>query len=307
LLAWLLLFVVLGVALGVPLFSAWVASALASHHGASKELAAGAALLVFPVLPVLWDLLSLPGRGPNGTRTPRRLKLPARMLLRTWGLSLAFLGALLLLWPRELFTALQAKADWMLPSTGSARVESTRGVLFATANGFEKAYASIVSQRPTAEVPKSLPAEVPQPPPPKPEEEEEDSQAFIAWKEDPNAPRPGRVAAEATPPPPRNDVEPRPPPAPPPPPPAGVRILSPTSLSEVRGRFLVELEIAEGLQTQVNLLNLSTFVLKPCYPVHGERTYACTAVGRARYRVEVSAGPREFLPSLAATVEVMGR
>jgi hypothetical protein len=86
-----------------------------------------------------------------------------------------------------------------------------------------------------------------------------------------------------------------------------VRILSPLPYAEVQGRFLVELEIAEGLQTQVNMLNLSTSVLKPCYPVHGEQTYACTAVGRARYRVEVSAGPREFLPSLAAQVEVMGR
>jgi hypothetical protein len=132
-------------------------------------------------------------------------------------------------------------------------------------------------------------------------------EAAISWKPEPNAPQPERGTAEATRPAPRNDIELRPPPAPLPSAPAGVRILSPTSLSEVQGRFLVELEIAEGLQTQVNLLNLSTYVLKPCHPVHSERTYACTAVGRARYRVEVSAGPREFLPSLAASVEVMGR
>jgi hypothetical protein len=38
-----------------PLFAAWVASSIAARSGGSMRVAAASALLVFPVVPALWE------------------------------------------------------------------------------------------------------------------------------------------------------------------------------------------------------------------------------------------------------------
>jgi hypothetical protein len=311
LLAWLLLLLVLGVALALPLLGAWAGSALAIQHGASALLAAAAGLLLFPVLPVVWDLLSAPGRKADGTRAPRRLKLPARLLLRTWALHLAFLGAMLVLYPQPLFTALTTRGDWMLPPSDgdSAMVRGTRRFLSTTAQGLERAHASVRGQS------APLPGSEPSPPSvagtgtgSREQPDEEDSEVAISWQPEPKPPEPRPGALRLPPDSPRYEV---PPPAPPTlkpeAPKTGVRIIDPQPQAQVKGRFLVELENPEKLETQVTITSETTRVMHFCTKVHGDRVWACSALGRGNFLVRVLAGKRSHLPTPVADLEVVGQ
>ncbi len=211
-LSWLLILAVLAMAVALPLLGAWVASTLVVHQEAPRELAVAAALGLALVLPLAWELYSLPRRRADGTRPKRWLRLRSRLLLRTWALNLAFLAGALLLSPRSVFTALSTRGDWMLPPTGGAAVETTRRILFAAADGVEWAYVlatdnpyrdQLIAVAPAppprpASVPLPEPAEIPEPPPPAPGEDpfEGDSDVIISWKTESPKPEPPSVSQE---------------------------------------------------------------------------------------------------------------
>ncbi|MDB4928716.1 MAG: hypothetical protein JWM10_1200 [Myxococcaceae bacterium] len=123
-LLWLALVVV------VPLLGAWVASSLAAHAGASTRLALASGLLLFPVLPVLWESFAAWRRARKAPGRKRFLTLTDRLVLRTLFVSLLFVGVLLARDPRRAFEALNGRGDWMLDGRHDRRAESARRGLF---------------------------------------------------------------------------------------------------------------------------------------------------------------------------------
>jgi hypothetical protein len=98
----------------------WLASSLVSLAGGPAELACVGGLLLFPVLPVWWEKRATDAwhaRLRRATRLlPKKRPLTAftRVALRTVAINLAFVGALLALWPQVAFTALVTRGDWFL-------------------------------------------------------------------------------------------------------------------------------------------------------------------------------------------------
>lgn len=120
---WLALVVV------APLAAAWVASSLAAHAGASTRLALASGLLVFPVLPLLWEAFAV-WRRSRRPATKRFLTLADRLVLRTLAVSFVFVGALLARDPQRAFVALNGRGDWMLDGRHDRRAETARRALF---------------------------------------------------------------------------------------------------------------------------------------------------------------------------------
>src|SRR5262245_51016328 len=78
-----------------PLFGFWLASSLAAYHNASQWLSLLVGLLLFPILPVGWDLLyawRLRRRQYDG---PRYLTGVDRLVLRTLIINGLFLGGMM--------------------------------------------------------------------------------------------------------------------------------------------------------------------------------------------------------------------
>ncbi len=123
-LAWTALVVV------APLAAAWVASSLAAHAGGSASAAAASGLLVFPGLPVAWELLSAWRRRRQAKPARRFLTLTDRLVLRTLAVSLALVGALMARGPQRVFVALNSRGDWMLDGLHAPAHESIRRGLF---------------------------------------------------------------------------------------------------------------------------------------------------------------------------------
>jgi transglutaminase-like putative cysteine protease len=90
-----------------PLLTAWLVSSLATWLGGPRWVAFVAMVLVFPVLPLLWQ-----------TRATQ--KTLAGLVLRTLFVSAVFLGGLLWLWPTESFLALSRRGDWFLDGTSAS-------------------------------------------------------------------------------------------------------------------------------------------------------------------------------------------
>ncbi len=123
-LAWVALVV------AAPLAAAWVASSLAAHGGGSVRAAAASGLLVFPVLPALWEAASAWRRSRRGNPRPRVLTLVDRMVMRTLAVSLTLIGALLARDPQRAFVALNSRGDWMLDGRHDAGAEAARRRVF---------------------------------------------------------------------------------------------------------------------------------------------------------------------------------
>lgn len=128
------------VTLAVPLFAVWIASSLAAYRLGMPELAAGAGLLLFPVLPLAWDLIGEVRRRRRGDERERILTRSDRILVRTFVLSSLFLGTMLLALPREAFEATSARGDWFLDSARGTWVEPVRDGLHRGAMGLEWLY-----------------------------------------------------------------------------------------------------------------------------------------------------------------------
>lgn len=119
-----------------PLTAAWIASSLAAHNGGSIRLAVGSALLLFPVLPLLWEGVSEWRSRRKTKKKPPFLTLTDRLVLRTLTVSLLFVGVLLWRKPQSVFESLNSRGDWMLDGKTDPRSASIRRVIFRTANRF---------------------------------------------------------------------------------------------------------------------------------------------------------------------------
>lgn len=127
-----------------PALGVWLASSLVCLHGGPRELALFGGVLLFPVLPVAWELRAtsawkkkVGARKQLGAPPKRALTAVDRLVLRTLFVNLAFLAALLVWFPKTAFTALATRGDWFISERHQPWADDLRKVLFASASGLE--------------------------------------------------------------------------------------------------------------------------------------------------------------------------
>lgn len=131
-----------------PLLGVWVASTLAIYLNGPLWAACLVGGLLFPLLPFLWDARATSRFNKRQAARKDADKAPAqrwltfwdRMTLRTLTINLMFLGALLMTFPAEGFTALSTRGDWMLSGSQTVRAQTAREVLFGAASKLEWLY-----------------------------------------------------------------------------------------------------------------------------------------------------------------------
>lgn len=118
-----------------PILGAWLASSLIAYTNGPVWLAAFSGILLFPLIPVIWDLWRSRNR-----KAPGVLTWGDRITLRTLILNVAFIACLLALRPQMSFLALSTRGDWMLEGQQGQATEIARQSLFKLANGLEWLY-----------------------------------------------------------------------------------------------------------------------------------------------------------------------
>ncbi len=118
-----------------PVLGVWLASSLVAYINGPKLLTVFSGILLFPMLPVLWDM-----RGRKKGKGAGTLTLGDRITLRTLTLNLVFLGLLLALRPQTSFLALSTRGDWFLDGMQGPQVELARSGLFTAASRLEGLY-----------------------------------------------------------------------------------------------------------------------------------------------------------------------
>ncbi len=128
---------------GTPVLGVWLASSLIAYHNGITWLPVVAGVLLFPILPLLWEWRASSRRKRKESPKPRMLTFLDRLTLRTFFLSFLFIGALLAFYPKTAFLALSVRGDWMLQNTSSKPAELTRQTLFKIADGLEWLYLAM--------------------------------------------------------------------------------------------------------------------------------------------------------------------
>ena len=122
-----------------PLLGIWLASSLVAFINGPTLLAVASGILLFPLVPILWDLSgSRKRKRRNGALTWRD-----RITLRTLVLNLTFIALLLTLRPETSFLALSTRGDWFLDSFQNPKAELARQTLYRVANTLEGLYLSV--------------------------------------------------------------------------------------------------------------------------------------------------------------------
>jgi transglutaminase-like putative cysteine protease len=128
-----------------PLLGVWLGSSLVSYYGGPAELAVAAGVLLFPVLPVLWDARSTVKWREKQAKTKliagkpkqRSMKAFDRIVVRTLVINLLLMIGLVVWFPKVAFSALATRGDWFLPDRQDETTQTFRGALFASAAGLE--------------------------------------------------------------------------------------------------------------------------------------------------------------------------
>src|SRR5262250_1701169 len=88
---------------GTPLVGFWLASSLAAYLGAPSWIAWVAGLLMFPIIPGVWEVRAYAYRRPESKPWFSPLD---RLSLRTFAVGLAFLVLMLCAFPQTAFVSL---------------------------------------------------------------------------------------------------------------------------------------------------------------------------------------------------------
>jgi hypothetical protein len=123
--------------IATPLVGFWLASSLAAFDNASQWIALAVGLLLFPIVPVGWELFSAWRRARRGATNKPILTRLDRLVLRTLLVNGAFLGAMMWRAPHTAFRALAVRGDWMLDGHDGELASQARGVLLSFADRFE--------------------------------------------------------------------------------------------------------------------------------------------------------------------------
>jgi hypothetical protein len=119
-----------------PLFGFWVASSLAAYENASQWLALVIGLLLFPLIPVGWELFHLWRRSKQPAQKQILTRVD-RLVLRTLIINGLFLGCTLWLGRQTAFRALAVRGDWMLDGHDGPIASTLRGWLLGFADHFD--------------------------------------------------------------------------------------------------------------------------------------------------------------------------
>lgn len=119
-----------------PLFGFWLASSLAAYQNASQWLALSGGLLLFPVVPVGWELVYAWRRARRPVQRKPILTRLDRLVLRTLIVNGAFLAVMMWHGRATAFRALAMRGDWMLDDCG-AWADDLRGVLLGIGDRFD--------------------------------------------------------------------------------------------------------------------------------------------------------------------------
>ncbi|MBL8955230.1 MAG: hypothetical protein JNK82_30930 [Myxococcaceae bacterium] len=130
-----------------PVLGVWLASSLVSYSGGPTELALVAGALLFPVLPVWWELRAtrafnegVKRKRQFGAAPKRSFTALGRIVLRTLFLNVVFLAVLVVWFPKQAFPALAMRGDWFLEGNAEPWAEAMRRDLHAAATGLEWLY-----------------------------------------------------------------------------------------------------------------------------------------------------------------------
>ncbi len=167
--------------LSIPLCGIWVASSMAAMLNGPQWLTLLGGALLFPILPVLWDVWAVrrAARRAAGQRAAStffsdlrdsgrtRLTLADRLLLRTLTINLVFLGTLVATAPQIATSALTARGDWPLDEAQGDWVPTARAAVLRVADALDR-LARIEVKDPYAGLGESETPVPPTPPPPAP-------------------------------------------------------------------------------------------------------------------------------------------
>ncbi|HEY9774265.1 MAG TPA: transglutaminase domain-containing protein [Planktothrix sp.] len=135
---WLLSRIVLSIVFyGTPLFGLWLASSLAAYLGGASWIPWVAGLLLFPLLPGLWEAHAYSHN--RSTKKPWFTPVD-RVSLRTFAIGLVFIVGMLSIYPQTAFVALSTRGDWMLDGKKDKQSEKIRHDLFIAAGAVEWLY-----------------------------------------------------------------------------------------------------------------------------------------------------------------------
>jgi hypothetical protein len=127
----------------VPALGVWMSSSLAAYRNGPVWLAVVCGLLLFPVLPVAWELRARRRRARDKREPSNTFTTWDRVVLRTLAVNAAFMAALLACFPAAAFAALSTRGDWFLKGRGDEGAEQARRTLFAIAGGLEWLYRGV--------------------------------------------------------------------------------------------------------------------------------------------------------------------
>lgn len=122
------------VVVAVPVLGVWAGTSLAAYQNGPVWVAIVAGVVMFPVLPLVWDGWAQWRRSRKGEPAKRILTFWDRVVVRTFVLNLAFLAAFLALWPQTIFTAVSTRGDWMLEEWQDETGEEVREEVLAFAD-----------------------------------------------------------------------------------------------------------------------------------------------------------------------------
>lgn len=121
-----------------PLFGFWLASSLAAYNNATQWLALLVGLMLFPILPVGWDLLFVWRRSRKENAKPAILTRVDRLVLRTLIINGLFLGGMMWQARDASFRALAVRGDWMLDGHHGPIASTMRGWMLGFADRFDR-------------------------------------------------------------------------------------------------------------------------------------------------------------------------
>ena len=126
-----------------PILGVWLVSSLVAYVNGPMGLSLLSGILLFPLLPITWELMVTDKRKRKGQTSAQILTFGDRLTLRTLVLNLSFIALLLALRPQTAFLALSTRGDWMLENVRGPQVELVRQTLFKIANRLEWLYVAV--------------------------------------------------------------------------------------------------------------------------------------------------------------------
>jgi transglutaminase-like putative cysteine protease len=121
-----------------PLFGFWLASSLAAYENATQWLSLVVGLLLFPILPLGWDLFFVWRRSKRKVPPKAILTRLDRLVLRTLIVNGLFLGVMMWQARDTSFRALAVRGDWMLDGHDGPIATTVRGWLLGFADRFDR-------------------------------------------------------------------------------------------------------------------------------------------------------------------------